>query len=93
MAQLDGFTDGTCTSGPTVDDCIGTADFGPNNGVHYVIGASVASGMWIVDCDAVTGGIQAPDRCGVCYGDGSACLIFEDGFESGGTSVWSSSVP
>ena len=30
------------------------------------------------------------DRCGVCGGDGTSCLIFEDGFESGDTSMWSS---
>ena len=45
-----------------------------------------------VDCDDMDSDVGLPDRCGVCGGDGTSCLIFEDGFESGDTSGWSTTV-
>ena len=42
------------------------------------------------DCDDDDPAAAVIDPCGVCGGDGSTCAtIFEDGFESGDTSAWS----
>jgi len=40
------------------------------------------------DCAPDDPAIHTLDRCGVCDGDGTSCLIFEDGFESGDTTIW-----
>lgn len=45
------------------------------------------------DCDDSDATKQYYDHCGVCGGDGTTCPLFEDGFETGDTTSWSSSVP
>lgn len=44
-----------------------------------------------VDCDDADDGVGLPDDCGVCGGD-DACFIWLDGFETGDTDAWSSTV-
>ena len=45
------------------------------------------------DCDSDDPSVGLFDACGICGGDGSTCELFEDGFESGDVSFWSSSNP
>lgn len=44
-----------------------------------------------LDCADGDGLIGLPDACGVC-GGGDACIVFGDGFESGDTAAWSSTL-
>ncbi|MDA8018361.1 MAG: thrombospondin type 3 repeat-containing protein [Thermoanaerobaculia bacterium] len=44
------------------------------------------------DCDDGDPDAQETDNCGICGGDDSTCSIFADGFESGATTEWSSTV-
>lgn len=44
------------------------------------------------DCNDDDGGLGLPDECGVCGGAGS-CRLWQDGFEKGDTSAWSSQFP
>jgi hypothetical protein len=42
-----------------------------------------------LDCDDGDAGVWEWDSCGVCGGDNSTCLLWEDDFETGNTSNWS----
>ncbi len=45
------------------------------------------------DCDDGDRDASDLDACGVCGGNNSTCGVFEDGFESGDTSGWSTTGP
>lgn len=45
-----------------------------------------------LDCAPADPNSSALDTCGVCGGDGTSCVVFSDGFESGSTTAWTSTV-
>jgi len=99
---VDGDGDGTpngCDRCSGFDDRVDTDGDGMPDGCDLCQGADAtgdADGDGVCadrDCDDNDPAAAIIDQCGVCGGDNSTCAaIFEDGFESGDTSAWSSAV-
>lgn len=80
-SQVDSDGDG---SGDPCDACVGDDSTGD---------ADADMVCADTDCDDSDATKQYFDHCGVCGGDGTTCPLFEDGFESGDTTAWSSASP
>ena len=72
------------TLGDVCDACFGDNGSGNADGDGFCAD---------VDCNDNNSGASVLDLCGVCGGDGSSCTLFIDGFETGTTGQWDSSVP
>jgi hypothetical protein len=67
---------------------VADADDGCDTGAFEAIDADGDTFTEAADCAPFDATVHATDVCGVCGGDGSGCVIFSDGFESGDTSAW-----
>jgi Galactose oxidase, central domain len=94
-ADRDGVPDG-CDLCPGFDDFLDADRDGVPDGCDLCQGddgsGDVDGDGFCADSDCDDGNPSAVivDGCGVCGGDDSSCGIFEDGFESGDVSAWSS---
>ncbi|MEM8995720.1 MAG: choice-of-anchor Q domain-containing protein [Acidobacteriota bacterium] len=70
---------------PAVDNNAGD---GCDSGAFEAIDVDGDGFTEAADCDPLNPDVNAADRCGVCGGDGTSCVLFEDGFESGDTTAW-----
>ncbi len=72
---------------------VGDADDGCDIGAFEATDPDGDGFTEATDCAPDDPMMHTVDHCGVCGGDGTSCPLFEDGFESGDTSMWSSQHP
>lgn len=90
---------GSCTTAGTAEDAretprpfdllaVADADDACDIGAFEAVDADGDGFTEAADCAPTDPSAAEIDACGECGGDGSSCLLFADGFESGDTTQW-----